>query len=279
MMPREILRKAILSALFIHILLFIVVAIPSGSPPTRKKFVRVSLYPVAGGKTKEEIKELPRMENVEKGQEIKAENIIIEEPKKKETVENKKSLKEEPPKSKPIKGKTQKEEKPKKPEVSKKDKEKKSAELTEGRKEGEEESKKGTAKDKRKLSQKPSGGRAEPEGEKGRSGEGTGKIEKGEEVEEFIPEDIKSEYASILWKTVKERWAILSPLKGKNLKVEVSVKISPEGKVLERKVEKSSGNSTFDALALNVIDSIETFLPPPWNPKKPVDIIFIFSSE
>ncbi len=97
--------------------------------------------------------------------------------------------------------------------------------------------------------------------------------------EEFIPEDIKSQYGALLWKSVKEKWMIVSPLQGKNLKAEILVKISPDGKILERRVEKTSGNPTFDALALSVIDSIQSFSPPPWNPKKPVEIIFIFSSE
>jgi len=270
-MPREILRKAILSALFVHILLFVAIAIPSGSPPTGKKFVRVSLYPVAGGKVKGEIKERLGMEKVERGEEIKVENISVEESKKKESVENKKYLKEEPQKPPSVKRDTQKEKKGKESGISKKevalkrDREKKPDQGTKGQ-------------GKKSISQKPSVSEIKQGRGKG-GGEEPGKFEKEGEVEEFVPEDVKAQYANVLWKTVKEKWTILSPLKGKNLKAEVLVKISSDGKIIERKIEKSSGNPTFDAIALNVIDSIESFYPPPWNPKKPVEIIFIFSSE
>jgi len=278
-MPWEILKKAIFSAIFIHLLLFLAIAVPSGNP-VRKKFVRVSLYSVGGGKEKKETKGLPAIEKVE-GNELKAESAkeeIREEVKNKEASQVR-MPKESPGKSQIENKEKQKEEKARKQDVSKKevalkkDKEKK-LEGIKGKRES-----KGGDKEKKTVSQKPSGGEIREGTGKGRGGEGMGKGEKEGEGEESVTEDIKNQYGTLLWKTVKEKWAIVSPLKGKNLKVEVLVKISSDGKIIERKIEKSSGNPTFDAIALSVIDSIETFSPPPWNPKKPVEIIFIFSSE
>jgi colicin import membrane protein len=278
-MPWEILKKAILSATFIHLLLFLAIAVPSGNP-VRKKFVRVSLYSVGGGKEKKETKGLPAIEKVE-GNELKAESTkeeIREEVKNKEASQVR-TPKESPGKSQLENREKQKEEKTRKQDVSKKevalkkDKEKK-LEGIKGKRES-----KGGDKEKKTVSQKPSGGEIREGTGKGGGGEGMGKGEKEGEGEESVTEDIKNQYGTLLWKTVKEKWTIVSPLKGKNLKAEVLVKISSDGKIIERKIEKSSGNPTFDAIALSVIDSIETFSPPPWNPKKPVEIIFIFSSE
>jgi colicin import membrane protein len=283
-MPWEILKKAIFSAIFIHLLLFLAIAVPSGNP-VRKKFVRVSLYSAGGGKEKKETKGLPAIEKVE-GNEVKAESAKeeIREEVKKEEHPQVRTPEESPWKSQIGNKEKQKEEKARKQDVSKKevalkkDKEKK-LEGIKGKRESKGGDKKEGDKEKKTVSQKPSGGEIKEGTGKGGSGEGMGKGEKEGEGEEFIPKDMKTRYANILWKTVKEKWAIVSPLKGKNLKVEVLVKISSDGKIIERKIEKSSGNPTFDAIALSVIDSIETFSPPPWNPKKPVEIIFIFSSE
>lgn len=258
-MPWEILRKGILSAFLIHLFLFIMVAIPSSNPP-RKKFVRISLYPVSDGKA------IEKTEGLEGGGD--SEKIKIESPKeerKEKTVEFKK---EEPQKPEPVKREKYKTQEKKVEKPKKKDRQngnKKISKKPEGKKGG---GKGGPGKGEKKLSQKPS----EIDITAG-SGKG------GEIVEEVVPEDLKSVYGSILWKMVKEKWEIVSSLKGKSLKVEVLVKISADGKILERRVEKTSGNSTFDVLALNLIDSIESFPPPPWSPKKPVEIIFIFSSE
>ncbi len=91
MMPWDILKKGVLFATFIHLLLFIAITVPS-STPSKKKFVRVSLYTFSPGKGGEKIQEA--------GEEVRIREVPeVQKPSVKEEVKKPETVKPEPSKN------------------------------------------------------------------------------------------------------------------------------------------------------------------------------------
>lgn len=272
-MPSDVFRKGIATAFLIHICFFILLAVPSGIT-ARKRILRVSLYSVPGTSAirTEATAYIPHQMGETRGEESREKNLEPAPPaegpaKEEKKIEEKerKGRKEKPEKKAERGGKTP----VKKETKASSDGGRVSSKKEEPRAKG--------SREKEIYSQHSSG--KEMEGPVGSKGTGSPSLSDEDGGIASVPDDLKTQYGSSLWSIVKERWAVISSMKGKNLKAEVFVKIAPDGEIIERKIEKSSGSSAFDALALRVIDEVGRFPPVPWKAQKPLEILFLFSSE
>lgn len=70
-------------------------------------------------------------------------------------------------------------------------------------------------------------------------------------------------YLSSLDQQIKQNWFLPEWLAKKPLRTQVRLKIDEKGRVLSREITLSSGNSSYDELALETIDKSAPFAPPP----------------
>lgn len=69
-------------------------------------------------------------------------------------------------------------------------------------------------------------------------------------------------YVQIIPEKVKEHWKLPSFLKDQNLQCRIHVWIGPRGEILKTNIRESSGNSDYDARALNAIKAVTLSVPP-----------------
>lgn len=70
-------------------------------------------------------------------------------------------------------------------------------------------------------------------------------------------------YISSLEKHIRQNWALPEWLSSKNLKAQVRVRVDEHGQLVSRELVRSSGNSTFDDLALQTVERSAPMPPPP----------------
>lgn len=70
-------------------------------------------------------------------------------------------------------------------------------------------------------------------------------------------------YLASLDQQIKKNWILPQWLAKKQLRAQVRVKIDEKGHVISREIALSSGNSSYDDLALDTIDQSSPFPPPP----------------
>jgi colicin import membrane protein len=70
-------------------------------------------------------------------------------------------------------------------------------------------------------------------------------------------------YLSSLDQQIKQNWFLPEWLAKKPLRAQIRLKIDDKGRVLSREIALSSGNSSYDELALETIDKSAPFAPPP----------------
>ncbi len=82
-------------------------------------------------------------------------------------------------------------------------------------------------------------------------------------------------YFALIRRRVKEFWTIPDLLSEQtDLKAVVIVKIDKEGRVLEMRLQRSSGNLYFDRCALQAVAKAEPFPPPPGGVPFEVGLVF-----
>ena len=87
---------------------------------------------------------------------------------------------------------------------------------------------------------------------------------------------LRERYFQMIQQRVKDEWAVPDALlTEEGLRAIIRVKIDKNGRILETKVEKSSGNPYFDRSALQAIARAEP-LPPPPKGTAPVEIGLVF---
>lgn len=70
-------------------------------------------------------------------------------------------------------------------------------------------------------------------------------------------------YLSSLDQRIKQNWFLPEWLAKKALRTQIRLKIDEQGRILSREIALSSGNSSYDELALETIDKSAPFAPPP----------------
>jgi len=70
-------------------------------------------------------------------------------------------------------------------------------------------------------------------------------------------------YLATLDQQIKQHWFLPQWLAKKSLRTQIRLKIDEKGQVLFREIVLSSGNSSYDELALDTIDKAAPFAPPP----------------
>ncbi len=70
-------------------------------------------------------------------------------------------------------------------------------------------------------------------------------------------------YLASLDQQIKQNWVLPEWLAKKSLRAQARLKIDEKGRVLSREITLSSGNSSYDELALETIDKSAPFAPPP----------------
>lgn len=70
-------------------------------------------------------------------------------------------------------------------------------------------------------------------------------------------------YLASLDQQIKQHWFLPQWLAKKSLRTQVRLKIDEKGQVLAREIVLSSGNSSYDELALETIDKAAPYAPPP----------------
>ncbi|RYZ88219.1 MAG: TonB C-terminal domain-containing protein, partial [Proteobacteria bacterium] len=70
-------------------------------------------------------------------------------------------------------------------------------------------------------------------------------------------------YLSSLDQQIKQNWVLPQWLSKKQLRAQVRLKLDEKGQVVSRDIVLSSGNSSYDDLALDTIDKSAPFPPPP----------------
>lgn len=72
-----------------------------------------------------------------------------------------------------------------------------------------------------------------------------------------------NEYLSNLVSKIREEWVLPQWLSTANLKASVLVSVDKQGRILQKKIYSSSGNSIFDASCITAVESASPFDPPP----------------